>query len=92
MFRAPFAMTITGIDCIVNAATSTVITVQEADADCGTPVAVEAAITCATTMTTEAAGIDNAGIDAGDCITVLRGTNTGSPTQVMVTIEYTKND
>lgn len=92
MWRAPHAITITGIDCIVDAATSVVLTPRECDANGGTCADIEAAITCATTNTTEATSVDNASVDAGDWIRLTRGTTTGSPTQATLCLEYTKND
>jgi len=91
-FRAPLAITITGVDCIVDAATSVVMTPQECDANGANCVDIEAAITCATTNTTEASTVDNASIDAGDWINVTRGTKTGSPTQAVLCLEFTVND
>lgn len=92
MWRAPFTVTITGVDCIVDAATSVVLTPQECDGNGGTCSNIEAAITCATTNTTESGGIDNNSIDAGDWIRVTRGTVTGSPTQAVLCLEMTYND
>lgn len=91
-FRAPLAMTITGIDCIVDAATSVVLTPRECDANGANCVDIEAAITCGTTNTTEASGVDNASIDAGDWVRVTRGTVTGTPTQASLCFELTWND
>jgi len=91
-YRTDAAITVTGIDCIVDAATSAVLTLRECDANGGTCGATEAAITCATTNTTEAAGIDDAAVDAGDWMRVLRGTVTGSPAQATLCMTFTKND
>jgi hypothetical protein len=91
-WRTDLAITVTGIDCLVNAATSAVTTVQECDANGGTCTAVEAAMTCGTTNTTEAAGIDNAAIDAGDWLRLDVGTVTGTPGHVNVCVTYTKDD
>jgi len=90
-YRTDFAITITAIDCIVDAATSVVLTPRECDGDGGSCSDIEAAITCATTNTTESGGIDNASIDAGDYIRITRGTVTGSPTQAMICITWSKN-
>lgn len=92
MWRAPVAVTVTGVDCIVDAATSVVMTPYECDGNGGSCIAIEAAITCGITNTTEAAGVDNASIDAGDYIRVTRGTKTGSPTQVILCLEMTYDD
>jgi len=90
-FRVETAITVTGIDCIVDAATSVVMTLRECDGNGGTCGATEAAITCAATNTTEAAGIDDAAVDAGDWLRVLRGTVSGSPTQATLCATYTVN-
>ncbi len=92
MWRAPHAVTITGVDCRSENGTSVVLTPQECDANGANCVDIEAAITCATTNTTEATSVDNGSIDAGDWIEVTRGTNTGSSTQVSLCLEYTVND
>lgn len=88
-FRADEAATVTGIDCIVEDATSAIITVQECDADGDTCTAIEAAMTCAVTNTAHASTIDNASIDAGDRIRVLVGTVSGTPGQVAVDVTGT---
>lgn len=88
-FRAEEALTVTAIDCLVNAATSVPITVQECDANGGTCVAIEAAITCGTTNSTEAAGIDNATVDAGDWLRIDVGVPSGTPGHVAVCINFT---
>jgi hypothetical protein len=91
-YRFERAATITGIDCIVDAATSVVATVQECDSNGGSCGNTEAAITCAATNTTEASSIDDSAVDAGDYMRVTRGTVTGSPTQLMVCVTFTVND
>ena len=91
MYRFNRAATINGIDCIVDAATSVVLTLRECDGNGGTCAATEAAMTCGPTNTTEAAGIDDPNGDAGDYMRVLRGTVTGSPTQAMLCFHFTYN-
>lgn len=89
-FRASRGLTVTGIDCVVHAATSAVITVQECNGNgttCGTT---EAAMTCTTTNTTEAAGIDDATVDTGDWLRIDVGAVTGTVGQVSVCMEYTE--
>lgn len=92
VWKAPHAVTITGLDCLVDAATSVVLTARECDADGANCTDIEAAMTCGTTNTTEASGIDNNSIDAGDTIRITRGTVTGTPTQAVMFIEFTRND
>lgn len=88
-FRANASLTITGIDCIVDAATSVVMTLRECDSNGGSCGDTEAAITCLATNTTEASGIDDASVDAGDWMRITRGTMTGSPTQAELCVNYT---
>ena len=93
MWKAPFDVTITGVDCIVDATTSVVLTPNECDANGGTCTAIEAALSCAVTNTAEAGGsVDNPGIDAGDWIRVVRSTVVGSPTQATLCLEMTYDD
>lgn len=92
MFRAERALTVIGVDCLVDAATSVVLTPRECDADGANCSDIEAAITCGTTNSTEASGIDNASIDAGDWVRVTRGTLTGSASQAMICLTYTVAD
>lgn len=92
VYRTDVAITITGVDCIVDAATSVILTPNECDGNGGTCSAIEAAITCVATNTTEATSIDNASIDAGDYIRVTRGTVTGSPKQATICLTFTVND
>ena len=89
-YKFKAAVTITAIDCIVDAATSVVLTLRECDANganCGNT---EAAITCATTNTTQSGGIDDAAVAAGSLMRITRGTVTGSPTQAHLCVTYTE--
>ncbi len=61
-FRADTALTVTHVNCLANAATSAVLTVQECNANGGSCGATEAAMTCGTTNTTESGAIDDASI------------------------------
>jgi hypothetical protein len=87
-FRAERAITVVGIDCVVAAATSAQVTVNECDANGGTCAATEAVMTCGTTNTTEAVSIDDPAIDAGDWVRVDVGTVTGSVGHVAVSVTY----
>ena len=90
LWRTPVAITVTGIDCIVDAGTSVIMTPKECDANGANCVDIEAAITCVTTNTTEAGGsIDNPSVDAGDYIRVTRGVKTGAVTQAVLCMELT---
>lgn len=88
-FRANEALTLTGIDCIVDAATSVVLTLRECDSNGGSCADSEAAITCNATNSTEASGIDDTAVDAGDWLRITRGTVTGSPLQAELCVSYT---
>lgn len=90
-FRAERALTLIGIDCLTNAATSAVLTLQECSssgATCGT----SEAATCGTTNTTETGGIDDTAVDAGDWMRIDVGTVTGSVGHVSFCVTYTVND
>lgn len=91
-WRTERAITVIGIDCIVDAATSVVMTLRECNSNAASCGDTEAAITCAATNTTEASSVDDASIDAGDWMRVTRGTVTGSPTQVNLCMTYTVAD
>jgi hypothetical protein len=90
MWKAPVALTITHVNCIVDAATSVVLTARHCNANGASCTTIEAAMTCATTNTTESGGIDSGSITAGETIRVTRGTVTGSPTQAFICFDYTK--
>lgn len=87
ILKAPYGMTITDIDCLVDAG-SVVIDVQEctsAGASCAT---VDTTITCDSDGAADDGSLTNGSIDAGDWIKLDIGTVTTS-TQVAVTITYT---
>jgi hypothetical protein len=88
-FRAEAALTVTHINCLSNAATSTVITVQECNSNGGSCGATEAAMTCGTTNTTESGGIDDSSVASGAWMRVLVGTVSGTPGHVAVCVTYT---
>ena len=91
-FRVEAAITVTGIDCLADDGTTQAIVVNECDGNAANCTAIEASIDCAVTNTTEASGIDNAAVDAGDWIRVDPGTNTDTVTQVSVCLTYTVDD
>jgi hypothetical protein len=84
------ASTITAIDCIVDASTSVVLTLQECDSNAANCGSTEAAITCATTNTMQSGAIDDTAVDAGDWMRVVRGTVTGTITQAELCMTYTE--
>lgn len=88
-WRTPAALTVTHVRCIVDAATSTVLTLRECNGDGASCGATEAAITCATTTTSEASSIDDPAVAANVWMRVLRGTVTGAPAQASLCMEYT---
>jgi hypothetical protein len=88
-FRADTALTVTGIDCLVEAATSAVVTVRECDSNGGSCGNTEAAMTCGTSNTTESGGIDDSSVDAGDWMDIVIGTVTGTPGDVSVCVTFT---
>jgi hypothetical protein len=90
IYKMPFAGTATEIGCIVDAATSVVLTFRECDANGGTCGNTGSAITCATTWTTQT--ITDSALDDNDILRITRGTVTGSPTQAFACIKFTAND
>lgn len=96
LFKAPYALTISNIKCVVDPAgtgESVVITVEERDSNGDSAAGVDGAttITCANTSTADDGSLSNAGIDANDWVSLDIGTVTGTVTQMSVTITYTKD-
>jgi hypothetical protein len=88
-FRTDAALTVTHVNCLANAATSAVLTVQECNANGGACAPTEAAMTCGTTNTAEAGAIDDPSVAAGVWMRVAVGTVTGTPGHVTVCVQYT---
>jgi hypothetical protein len=81
-FRAASAFTVSAVNCMTNtAATTTVITIQECDANGAACVSV-ATGTCNATNTSLT--VTNGTIDAGDWVRVDVGTVSGTPGHVNV--------
>jgi len=94
LFKAPHAITITDVDCIVGAATSAVIDILECDsagANCAT-IDSSGPITCDADGAADDASLSNGGIDAGDWIKLDIGTVTGTVGYVSGTVTFTRND
>ncbi|MBI3251125.1 MAG: hypothetical protein HYZ61_04755, partial [Candidatus Andersenbacteria bacterium] len=94
LLKAPYALTITSIQCVVDPADSSesaVITVQERDGNGDSPAGVDGAtaITCANTNTADDGSLSNGTIDSGDWVSLDIGTVTGTVTQLTVTVNYT---
>ncbi len=88
-WRPEFNSTVTHVNCIVDVVTSVVMTLRKCDANGGSCTAVEAAMTCGTTNTTESGAIDSAALTAGTWTRILRGTVTGAATQATLCVTYT---
>lgn len=89
VMKAPAGMTISNIDCIVDAATSVVLAPQECNGNGASCTALLSAnVTCGTTNT--AGSISDSSIASGNWIRVTRGTVSGSPTQVIMCIKYSQ--
>jgi hypothetical protein len=93
-FRTALASTITSINCIVENATSAVITVQECDTAGDNCTGIDGAttITCDVDGQADDASLSNAGIDATDWIRLDVGTVTGTPGILTACITLTRND
>ena len=91
-FRAPYAITITDIDCIIDPADSgesISITFRECDATGDSCTAIEAAITADNDGASDN-GIDNPVIDAGDWVDVLIGAPSGTVSSLACTLVGTR--
>jgi len=91
IYKAPAALTITDIDCIVDPADtgeSVVIDIQECDGTGDSCTTVDATITCDNDGAADDGSLSNGAIDSGDWINWDIGTVTGTVTQVSVTVKY----
>jgi hypothetical protein len=91
LFKAPFALTITDIECIVDPADtgeSVVIDIQERNGTGDSPATVDATITCDNDGASDDGTLTNGAIDSGDWVSLDIGTVTGTVNQVSVTITY----
>jgi hypothetical protein len=87
-FKAPYGMTITAIDCVVSAATSATINIQECDANganCSDTATSD--LVCATTNTNTTT-FSNASIDSGDWIKLDVASISDTPGNLSVTVTY----
>jgi len=92
LFKAPHALTITDIECVVDPADSSesvVIDIQERDSAGDNPATVDATITCDNDGASDDGSLSNGSIDSGDWVSIDIGTVTGTVTQVTVTVTYT---
>jgi hypothetical protein len=92
LLKAPYALTITDIECVVDPADSSesvVIDIQERDATADNPATVDATITCDNDGAADDGSLSNGTIDSGDWISLDIGTVTGTVTQLTVTVTYT---
>lgn len=89
LFRANAAATVTGADCLVDAATSVDVALEECDADGGSCEATAVAGgTCATTNTSLT--VTNSDIEAGDWLRLDVGTVVGTPAHVTFCWSFTQ--
>ena len=87
MFRAKNDTTVLLVECMVNAATSADVTVEECDGGGASCVSI-ATGTCATGNTSLT--LSNATVDAGDWLRLDVGSVTGSPGHVTVCVTFTE--
>jgi hypothetical protein len=86
-FKKPFGMTVTGVSCLVDAATSVVLDVQECNSNGGSCVSIlSSTITCGTTNTTGT--ISDSSIAANNYVFFSVGTVTGTPGFLYVNFDY----
>jgi hypothetical protein len=86
--KAPNALSISDIHCIVTGGTSVVIDVQECDGAGANCASVDATITCDADGAEDDGTLSNSAIDAGDWLKLDIGTVTGEVSQVAVSIYY----
>lgn len=91
-FRADKAITVTGIDCLVEPAGSLEMTLRECDGNAAGCGAIEATVICGTANTTETGGIDAAAVEAGHYLRVLIGRKSGTPVQGLICATFTVDD
>lgn len=89
IMKAPYGMTVTALDCIVSAATSATINIQECDS---------AGANCVDTATSDLAcdtdganttTLNNAAVDSGDWLKLDVASISGTPGTLTVTVTYT---
>jgi hypothetical protein len=88
-FRAESVSTVTAVDCMVDAATSADVAVQECDANGGSCEATDVASgTC--TTTNASLSVTNSDVQAGDWLRLDIGTVSGSPGHVTLCFTFTQ--
>jgi hypothetical protein len=93
-YKAPYALTISDVDCIVDPADSSesvVIDIQECNSTGDSCVTIDATITCDNDGAADDGSLSNATIDAGDWVAFDVGTVTGTVTAVSTTVKWTKD-
>jgi len=88
LWRAPCAITITGIYGVAIGGTNVVGSFDECDANGANPVAIDGDMTLTSTNTSNTS-LDNASVDAGDYIQWHTTSVSGSNTQTVVSFTYT---
>lgn len=95
-FRNDRAITVTSIDCIVEAATSAIVVINECDSagdTCGAANSrVEESLTCDVNGAADDGTIGNAGVASGGWLRAQVGTVTGTPGHVTVCVTYNYDD
>lgn len=92
VFKAPYDITVTSINCIVDPADSgetVVIDVQERNTSGDSPATLDATITCSNTGAADDGALSNPTVTTGEWVSIDIGTVTGTVTQVVVTVAYT---
>lgn len=95
LFKAPFDMTISRVNCIVDPADSSesaVIDIKKCDANGDTCTAIDSSsITCANTNTADDGSLTSPAITKNNWVQLDIGTVTGTVTNLTVTADYTKD-
>ena len=91
LFKAPYAFTVTDIDCIVGAATSATIDINQCTSAGASCTSLDAAIACDTDGAADDGTLSNAGVAAGDWISIDVDSVSGTPGHVAVSMTYTRD-
>ena len=89
IMKAPYGMTITALDCIVSAATSATINIQECDSAGANCVDTATSDLACDTDGANTATLNNAAVDSGDWLKLDVASISGTPGALTVTVTYT---
>ena len=89
LWKAPYDLTVTDIDCIIGGTTNAVVDINECTSAGASCASVDAAITCDADGAADDGSFSNGTIDAGDWMSIDIDSISDTPDYVSVTITYT---